>query len=115
MRYLLSLEQPKTVLRNEKRSTVLNAGLKAISVVLSFKKYDSGGGKLMADDKRFTERFMEGFGLEFPKDADKFLEIFERFADGGTFGRLSDELCEAFPDKRESILSVPIYVNDGGE
>ena len=38
----------------------------------------------MAEEKCFTERFMEGFGLEFPKDANKFLEIFERFADGGT-------------------------------
>jgi len=66
----------------------------------------------MAEDKCFTERFMEGFGLEFPEDADKFLSIFERFAEGGTFGQLQDDLVEAFPDKRESILSVPIYVDD---
>ena len=54
---------------------------------------------------------MEGFGLEFPQDADNFLDIFERFADGGTFDQLTNELCEAFPDKRESILSVPAYVD----
>ena len=69
----------------------------------------------MADGKCFTETFMEGFGLEFPKDAAKFLEIFQRFADGGTFGQLSDELCEAFPNKSENILSVTVYVDDDGE
>jgi hypothetical protein len=44
-----------------------------------------------------------------------FLEIFERFAESGTFGLLQDDLVEAFPDKRESILSVPVYADDGGE
>ena len=56
---------------------------------------------------------MEGFGLEFPKDADKFFEIFERFAEGGTLGSLQDDLVEAFPEKRESILGVPVYVDYG--
>ena len=33
----------------------------------------------MPSEKCFTQRFMEGFGLEFPKDADRFVEILERF------------------------------------
>lgn len=66
----------------------------------------------MAEDKCLTQRFMEGFGLEFPKDAKKFAEIFTRFGDeGGTFGQLIDELVEAFPDKKESILSVTVMTD----
>jgi hypothetical protein len=57
----------------------------------------------MAEDKYLTQRREAGFGLESPKDAEKFLKIFERFADGGTFGQLLADLLEAFPDKRESI------------
>ena len=62
----------------------------------------------MSEDKCFTQRFIEGFGLEFPKDADKFLEIFERFAEGGSFEQLQGDLVEAFPDKQETILSIPV-------
>lgn len=41
----------------------------------------------MADDKCFTQRYMEAFGLEFPMDADRFVQIMERFdEDGGSFG-----------------------------
>jgi len=54
---------------------------------------------------------MEGFGLEFPKDVDKFLEILENFdQDGGTFGQLVDELGEVFPEKRDRIIDAPIRV-----
>jgi hypothetical protein len=51
----------------------------------------------MVAEKCFTQRFMEAFGLEFPKNADRFVEIFTRFAEeGGMFGQLIDELVEAF-------------------
>lgn len=70
----------------------------------------------MASEECFTQRFMEGFGLEFPKDADRFVEIFTRFAeDGGTFGQLIDELGEAFPEKGDQILGLPIYSGFDGE
>ena len=64
-------------------------------------------------EKCFTQRFMEGFGLEFPKDAKKFAEIFTRFGDeGGTFGQLIDELIDAFPDKKDSILKVTVVMDE---
>ena len=40
----------------------------------------------MAKDKCFTERIMEDLGLDFLKDADKFFEVLEGFAGGGTLG-----------------------------
>jgi hypothetical protein len=65
----------------------------------------------MSGEKSFTQRFMEGFGLEFPEDADKFLQAFTRFSEGGgTFGQLIVELVEAFPEKKERILGVSIGV-----
>ena len=70
---------------------------------------------MMAEQKSVTQKFIEGFGLEFPQDAEKFIEIFERFADGGTLGQFTADLCEAFPEKRESILSVPVYVDKDDE
>ena len=64
----------------------------------------------MSEDKCITQRFMEGFGLDFPKDADKFVEIFSRFGhEGGTFGQLIEELVEAFPEKKDQILGIPIF------
>jgi hypothetical protein len=59
---------------------------------------------------------MEGFGLDFPKDAEKFVEIFSRFADeNGTFGQLIEELLEAFPDKKNQILGIPMFTEFDGE
>ncbi len=58
---------------------------------------------------------MERYGLEFPVDADKFFEIFLRFENGGAVGGLFDELIEAFPDKKESILNFPMYAEVDGE
>ena len=70
----------------------------------------------MSEDKCFTQRFMEGFGLDFPEDANKFVEIFTRYGDeGGTFGQLINDLVEAFPDKRERILSIPVHTTTDGE
>jgi hypothetical protein len=70
----------------------------------------------MADEKCFTQRFMEGFGLEFPKDVDRFIEIFIKFSeDSGTIGQLIDEWVEAFPEKKDRILGLPIYSGFDGE
>jgi hypothetical protein len=59
--------------------------------------------------------FIEGFGLEFPKDYEKFTEVMDRFGDGGTIGEFFDALIEAFPDKKESILDFPMYIEVNGE
>jgi len=64
----------------------------------------------MTGEKYFIRRFMEAFGLEFPKDADRSVEILEKFDDGGgTIGKLFDDVMEAFPEKKDRILSLPIY------
>ena len=67
-------------------------------------------------NERALAQFVEGFGLEYPKDADRFFEIFFGHEDGTkTVGDLFDELIEAFPDKRESILNFPMYTEIDGE
>ncbi len=67
------------------------------------------------EEKSIPQLFVEGYGLEFPKDVDMFFEIFLGFEDGGTIGELFDALIEAFPDKKESILNVPIYAEADGK
>ena len=62
-----------------------------------------------------VKTFIEGFGLEFPKDYEKFAEVMGRFDDGGTVGELFDALIEAFPDKKESILDFPMYAEIDGK
>ena len=77
----------------------------------------------MADKRQFqneaersTAQFIEGFGLEYPKDAEKFCEIFFEYEEGEkTVGEVFDELIEAFPDKKESILNFPMYAEINGE
>ena len=67
-------------------------------------------------DERAIAQFIEGFGLEYPKDAEKFCEIFFGYEEGEkTVGELFDELIEAFPDKKESILNFPMYAEVDGE
>jgi hypothetical protein len=67
-------------------------------------------------DERAIAQFVEGFGLEYPKDAEKFFEIFFGQEDGEKpVGELFDELIEAFPDKKESILNFPMYAEIDGE
>ena len=65
--------------------------------------------------KYIIKTFIEGFGLEYPKDYPKFAEIMGRFDDGGTVGELFDALIEAFPDKKESILDFPMYTEVDGK
>jgi hypothetical protein len=59
--------------------------------------------------------FIEGFGLEYPKDYPKFAEVFSRFDEWLTVGELFDVLIEAFPDKKESILDFPMYAEIDGK
>ena len=67
-------------------------------------------------DERSIAQFIEGFGLEYPKDAEKFFEIFFGGEDGEKpVGELFDALIEAFPDKKESILNFPMYAEIDGE
>jgi hypothetical protein len=67
-------------------------------------------------DERSIAQFIEGFGLEYPKDAEKFFEIFFGHEDAEKpVGELFDELIEAFPDKKESILNFPMYAEIDGE
>ena len=67
-------------------------------------------------NERVLAQFVEGFGLEYPEDAEKFFEIFFGGEDGEKpVGELFDALIEAFPDKKESILNVPMYAEIDGE
>jgi hypothetical protein len=67
-------------------------------------------------DEKSIAQFIEGFGLEYPKDAEKFFEIFFGHEEGEiTVGELFDELIEAFPDKKESILNFPMYAEVDGK
>lgn len=69
----------------------------------------------MAEEKCITQKLVEGFGLDFPKDAEKFAEIFLKFSEDEPLGQLIDDLVEAFPDKKNSILSVPVHVTSDGK
>ena len=77
----------------------------------------------MADEIQFPKdnpryiikTFIEGFGLEYPEDAEKFFELMGIFDDGGTIGEFFDALVEAFPDKKESIMNFPMYTEVDGE
>ena len=67
----------------------------------------------MAEEKSFTQEYIESFGLEFPQDFDKFLEIFKKFSEQDkTFDQFVDELIEAFPDKKESILNATVLTDE---
>jgi len=67
-------------------------------------------------DERSIAQFIEGFVLEYPKDVEKFFEIFFGHEDAEKpVGELFDELIEAFPDKKESILNFPMYAEIDGE
>jgi hypothetical protein len=70
----------------------------------------------MTEEKCFTQKYIEGFGLEFPKDANKFLEVMEKSdKENWTLGQFFEALIKAFPDKKESILNVPAYADVDGE
>jgi hypothetical protein len=69
----------------------------------------------MAGEKFITQNFMEGFGLDYPKDLERFNEVFGKFTgNGGSLNQLFKDLVEAFPDKKEKILNAPMFTTLGG-
>ena len=70
----------------------------------------------MAGEKFITQKFMEGFGLDYPEDLEKFNEVFFNFTrEGGSLNQLFKDLVEAFPDKKEKILNAPMFTTIDGE
>lgn len=67
-------------------------------------------------EKSNAQKVVEGFGLEYPNDAEKFTEICMKFnRPGATLGQFIDDLIEAFPEKKESILNIPMYTEVDGK
>ena len=67
-------------------------------------------------EKSFTQKALEGFGLDYPDDVEKFLEVLEASTgEGGTLGGMFEALIEAFPDKKDRILNVPLFTEIDGE
>lgn len=70
----------------------------------------------MAVEKFITQKFMEGFSLDYPEDLEKFNEVFFNFTrEGGSINQLFKDLVEAFPDKKEKILNAPMFTTIDGE
>ena len=64
----------------------------------------------MAGEKFITQKFLESFGLDYPEDLEKFHEVFFKFTDkGGSLNQLFKDLIEAFPEKKDRILNVPLF------
>ena len=67
-------------------------------------------------EKSITQKAIEGFGLDYPDDTERFLEVFgESTREGGTLEGIFEALIEAFPEKKESILNFPMYAEVDGE
>ena len=70
----------------------------------------------MAGEKFITQKFMEGFGLDYPQDLERFNEVFVKFTgNGGSLYQLFKDLVEAFPDKKEKMLNAPMFTTLDGE
>jgi len=70
----------------------------------------------MAAEEFITNKFMEGFGLDYPEDLEKFNEVFSNFTrEGGSPNQLFKDLVEVFPNKREKIRNAPMFKNIDGE
>jgi len=66
----------------------------------------------MTGEKFITQKFMEGFGLDYPEDLEKFHGVFIKFTDrGGSLNQLFRDLVEAFPDKKEKIQNAPMFTS----
>jgi hypothetical protein len=64
----------------------------------------------VTEEKFISQKFMEGFGLNYPKDLEKFKEVFGTFTgNGGSLYQLCKDLAKAFPDKKEKILNAPMF------
>jgi hypothetical protein len=70
----------------------------------------------MAGEKFITQKFMEGFGLDYPEDLEKFNEVFSNFTrEGGSPNQLLEDLVKAFHDKNEKIRNAPMFTTIDGE
>jgi hypothetical protein len=70
----------------------------------------------MAGEKFITQKFMEGFGLDYPQDLERFNEVFVKFTgNGGSLYQLFKDLVEVFPDKKEKMLNAPMFTTLNGE
>jgi ABC-type glycerol-3-phosphate transport system substrate-binding protein len=70
----------------------------------------------MLREKFITRKFMEDFGLDYPKDLEKFHEVLFKITDrGGSLNQLFTDLVEAFPDKKEKILKAPMFKTIDGK
>jgi hypothetical protein len=70
----------------------------------------------MAGEKFITQNFLEGFGLDYPKDLEKFNAVFGKFTEnGGSLYQLTKDLVNAFPDKKEKILNAPMFTTIYGQ
>ena len=70
----------------------------------------------MAGEKFITQKFMEGFGLDYPEDLEKFNEVFFNFTrEGGSINQLFKDLVEVFPNKKEKIRNAPMFTTIDGE
>ena len=70
----------------------------------------------MAGEKFIAREFMEDFGLDYPEDLEKFHAVFFKFtAEGGSLDQLFKDLIEAFPEKKDRILNVPLFAEIDGE
>ena len=63
--------------------------------------------------KELTGKFIKFFQFVYPLNESN---VFFGYEEGEkTVGELFDELIEAFPDKKESILNFPMYAEIDGE
>jgi hypothetical protein len=70
----------------------------------------------MAEEKCFIQKYIESFGLEFPKDASKFFEVMEKSdEENWTLEQFFEALVKAFPEKKDRILSIPLFTEIDGE
>jgi hypothetical protein len=70
----------------------------------------------LAEEKFISQNFMESFGLDYPKDLEKFNEVFGKFTgNGGSLYQLFKDLVKTFPDKKEKILNAPMFTTIDGE
>ena len=67
-------------------------------------------------EKSFTQKAVEGWGLDYPQDVEKFLEVLEESTgEGGTLEGMFNAMIKAFPEKKETILSIPVHRTADGE
>jgi hypothetical protein len=67
-------------------------------------------------EKSIAQKAVEGWGLDYPDDVEKLVEVLEETTgEGGTLGGIFQALIEAFPDKKDRILSIPMFTEIDGQ